>query len=248
MNNLDLYNSVRLVPQEAQKKIGGGRLSGMTDINPMWRIKALTEQFGACGFGWKYEITKQWTEKSDNGEVAAFVNINLFIKQGDEWSSAIPGNGGSMFVANEKNGPYVSDECYKMALTDAISVSCKALGFGADVYWDKDRTKYSDKPQNDQQGNKSVGNDNHAPETIQGSKNDLGGSETATKAQVAEVFKAAAERKEKFPAFDLFKHLEEMLQARRITTKYTYADKAKTKVNWTQKDVFEIMSDLELPF
>ncbi|HCC35130.1 MAG TPA: hypothetical protein DEQ02_05645 [Ruminococcaceae bacterium] len=41
----------------------------------------------------------------------------------------------------------MSDECFKMALTDAISVSCKALGFGADVYWDKDRTKYSGTPE-----------------------------------------------------------------------------------------------------
>ena len=46
-------------------------------------------------------------------------------------------------VANEKNGLYTSDECYKMALTDAISVACKALGFGADVYWGADRTKYT---------------------------------------------------------------------------------------------------------
>lgn len=30
-----------------------------------------------------------------------------------------------------------------MALTDAISVACKTLGMGADVYWDKDSTKYS---------------------------------------------------------------------------------------------------------
>ena len=30
-----------------------------------------------------------------------------------------------------------------MATTDAISVACKSLGMGADVYWDKDRTKYS---------------------------------------------------------------------------------------------------------
>jgi hypothetical protein len=29
-----------------------------------------------------------------------------------------------------------------MALTDAISVACKALGMGADVYFEKDRTKY----------------------------------------------------------------------------------------------------------
>ena len=31
-----------------------------------------------------------------------------------------------------------------MALTDAISVACKALGMGADVYWEKDTTKYND--------------------------------------------------------------------------------------------------------
>ena len=57
MDNLKIYNAVREVPKEAQKSIGGGRLKGMTDINPMWRIKTLTEQFGACGIGWYYEIT-----------------------------------------------------------------------------------------------------------------------------------------------------------------------------------------------
>ena len=30
-----------------------------------------------------------------------------------------------------------------MALTDAISVSCKALGMSADVYWDNGSTKYN---------------------------------------------------------------------------------------------------------
>lgn len=171
MENLSIYNAVRKVPAEAQREIKGGRLSGKTDINPMWRIKTLTEQFGVCGFGWRYEITKQWIEKADNGEIAAFVNIDLFIKQGGEWSAAIPGNGGSMFVAQESKGPYVSDECFKMALTDAISVACKALGVGADVYWEKDSTKY-DKPQNPPQGNKPVGNDNNKPESQEAAKND----------------------------------------------------------------------------
>ena len=57
--------------------------------------------------------------------------------------ACIYGTGGSSFVAQEKNGPYMSDECFKMALTDAISVAAKALGIGADVYFDQDRTKYS---------------------------------------------------------------------------------------------------------
>ncbi len=141
-NNLRIYEAARAVPASATKEIAGGRLKGMTDINPMWRIKKLTELFGPCGIGWKYEVTRQELQPGANGEIAAFVNINLYIKKDGEWSEPIPGTGGSMFVAKEKTGLYTSDECYKMALTDAISVACKALGFGADVYWKADRTKY----------------------------------------------------------------------------------------------------------
>ena len=145
MDNLKVYNAVRKPPAEALKEIQAGRLKGMSDINPMFRIKALTEQFGMCGIGWKYVITKQWLEGGPKEEQAAFVNIDLFVKVEGEWSAAIPGTGGSSFIANESRGPHMSDECFKMALTDAISVSCKALGFAADVYWRQDKSKY-DKP------------------------------------------------------------------------------------------------------
>lgn len=147
MDNMTIYNAVRSVPDSAKRRIEAGRLKGKTDINPMWRIKALTEQFGPCGYGWKYVITDKRLEQGANGEVAAFLDIDLFVKAGGAWSDAIPGTGGSAFVAKEKNGPYISDECFKMALTDAISVACKALGFGADVYWGADKSKY-DKPEN----------------------------------------------------------------------------------------------------
>jgi hypothetical protein len=168
MNNLDLYNKVRSVPPEAKKKITGGRLNGMTDINPMWRIRVLTEQFGPCGIGWKYVITKQWIEEGANGEKAAFTNIDLYIKIDGQWSEAIPGTGGSMLIASEKQGTVLktSDECFKMALTDAISVSCKALGVGADVYWEKDKTKYAlEAPQSPQTRVRGGGNMNTLPTT-----------------------------------------------------------------------------------
>ena len=140
--NLDIYNAVRSVPAEAKKEIRGGRLNGKTDINPMWRIKKLTEQFGPCGVGWKYTIDREWQETGANGEISAFMDISLYYKYNGEWSEAVPGTGGSAFIAKEKAGLYTSDECYKMALTDALSVACKALGIAADVYWDKDKTKY----------------------------------------------------------------------------------------------------------
>jgi hypothetical protein len=141
-NNLEFYDKLRTVPAEAQKTIGAGRLKGFTDTNPMWRIKKLTETFGVCGIGWKYVITDQKIEKGGNNEQSAFVTIDLFVKIENEWSEAIPGVGGSSFVANEKAGLHTSDECFKMALTDAISVACKALGMGADIYYAKDATKY----------------------------------------------------------------------------------------------------------
>ncbi|MEQ2424538.1 hypothetical protein [Enterocloster hominis (ex Hitch et al. 2024)] len=155
MGNLDIYEKVRSVPDSAKKTIKGGRTSGMTDINPMWRIKVLTEQFGPCGIGWYYITTRKWLETSGN-EIAAFVDIELYIKVDGEWSKPIPGNGGSMFASKEKSGMYVSDECYKMATTDAISVACKQLGIGADVYWESDRTKYNKRDNPDKQNNPNL--------------------------------------------------------------------------------------------
>ena len=145
MDNMKLYEMGRVVPENAKKPIAAGRLKGMTDINPMWRIKRLTEMFGACGVGWWYEIThKEILHDDYTKQKAAFVDIKLYYidpATGKE-SHGIFGTGGASFVAQEKNGPYLSDECFKMALTDAISVAAKALGIGADVYFDKDSTKY----------------------------------------------------------------------------------------------------------
>lgn len=153
MENLFFYERARTVPDEALKPIQAGRLKGMSDINPMWRIKRLTEMFGPCGVGWWYDvIRKEIVYDEITKQKCAFVDISLFYvdpESGKE-SHAIPGTGGASFLANERNGPYLSDECYKMALTDAISVAAKALGVAADVYFANDRTKYSN-PENGQQ-------------------------------------------------------------------------------------------------
>lgn len=157
MDNLELYNKFRVCPEAAKKPITAGRLKGFTDINPMWRIKVLTEVFGACGIGWWYKITDKRMEGQGN-EIRAFVDIELYYKWNGEVSQPVVGTGGASFLTNEKNGAYTSDECYKMALTDAISVAAKALGVGADVYWDKDRDKYTtiDEPPQTRQERKAT--------------------------------------------------------------------------------------------
>ena len=108
----------------------------------MWRIKVLTETFGPCGFGWWYKITDKRLE-AHGEEIKAFVDIELFYVVDGKVSQPVVGTGGASFCTMEKSGPYVSDECFKMALTDAISVAAKSLGVGADLYYDKDRDKYT---------------------------------------------------------------------------------------------------------
>lgn len=147
MDSMELWGKLENTPKEAQKEISAGRLKGFTDINPMWRLKRLTEVFGPCGIGWKYEVVSTNVLPGSNDEVAAFVNILLYYKVDGKWSDGIPGMGGSMFVAKELKGMHTSDECFKMALSDAIGTACKALGMSADIYFSKDRSKYTDAPE-----------------------------------------------------------------------------------------------------
>ena len=139
MNNLNLWNAVCRPPKEALKTIGAGRLKGKSDINPQWRYKAMTEQFGPCGVGWKFEILKLWTEQGSQEQVFAFAQVNLYIKSADEWSEPIPGVGGHFMVVKETSGLHANDEGYKMAITDAIGTAMKMIGVAADIYagfWD----------------------------------------------------------------------------------------------------------------
>lgn len=151
MQNLEIYDKVREVPKNAQKNITAGRLKGMTDINPQWRIEKLTEVFGPVGIGWFAKEIKREFVDGANEEKMCFVDIELFIKVDGEWSKPIYGTGGSTFVAKESKGLYTSDEVVKMAYTDAISVACKQLGFGADIYWNKSDSKYMQKTNNNAQ-------------------------------------------------------------------------------------------------
>lgn len=172
MDNLELYNKVREVPKEAQNPITGGRLKGMTDINPMWRIKTLTEQFGACGIGWYYEIVKEWSETIGD-EMVASVEIKLYVKKDGEWSKPISGIGGSKLRSKETKGIYVDDEAYKKASTDAISVACKNLGIGADIYWDKDSDKYIDPKKDNFNNGKSTSDSNASTDSDASARKEL---------------------------------------------------------------------------
>ena len=136
---ISIYESLARPPKDALREIQAGKLKGKTDINPQWRYKAMTEMFGLVGIGWKYEIQRLWTEQGAKGEILAFAQVSVLVKDGDKWSEAIVGIGGSKLVAIEKGSPVSNDEGYKMAVTDAFSTALKMIGVAADIYagrWD----------------------------------------------------------------------------------------------------------------
>ena len=144
-NKLRIWDEVAQPPSEVLRPILGGRLgaAGLTEISPQWRYRAATQLWGPCGVGWKYEILS--TEKVDgpDGQVFLFAKVALYYKVGEDWSEPVLGVGGSMLIAKEKDTFYANDEAVKMAVTDALSVAFKMLGFGAAVYMDQwDGSKY----------------------------------------------------------------------------------------------------------
>lgn len=143
MQNTKYYDQLKSVPDWGKKKIMGGTLKGKTDISPQWRYQRMTEVFGPCGVGWKFTIEKQWTEQGADNVLMCFCNVLLFVRIDGEWSEGIPGTGGNELVSKSHSGLYSSDEGYKMALTDALSVAMKMLGVAADVYSGFEDSKYA---------------------------------------------------------------------------------------------------------
>lgn len=143
--NLRIFNQSRSVPEIAKKTIKAGKLKGMTNISPMYRIEKLTELFGPCGVGWKIINCKYWTSEGV-GECVVSCSLDILIFQDGQWSEPINGVGGSKLYGKGV-GDGINDEAFKMAQTDAISVACKNLGIGADVYYGLDDTKYREEGQ-----------------------------------------------------------------------------------------------------
>jgi len=150
MENMDIWNKLCQPPKGALSQITAGRLKGKTDINPMWRFKAMTEMFGPCGTGWKYTIDDINFQDGAGDLKAAFVTVSLYYSvesnitdSGFKFSDPVQGVGGAMFVAKEKSGPYTDDEAVKKAVTDALGTALKMIGVAADIYSGKwDGSKY----------------------------------------------------------------------------------------------------------
>lgn len=136
MDNMQIYNSGRAVPENAIKPIQGGAYgaAGLSDINPQWRIERMTEIFGPCGIGWYIE-PEIWTV-----EGTMFGHVTLYHKlENGEWSKPVHGYGGTKLTGRD-------DDAAKSTITDAFGNACRYLGLGADVWRPQFDSKYSAPP------------------------------------------------------------------------------------------------------
>ena len=132
--NLEIWNAVKQTPTNFLKKIDFGYLKGKSDINPQWRLMAMTQTFGPVGHGWTYRIVRLWTEAGPSGSVMCFSEVAVKTKFEGAWGEEFSGIGGSEIVEMAKGQPKANDEGYKKATTDALGVAFKAVGVAADVY------------------------------------------------------------------------------------------------------------------
>ena len=132
--NLKIWNDIKRPPSSVLKKIDFGYLKGKSDINPQWRLMAMTQAFGVVGHGWTYRIVRTWSETGSDGQVMAFSEVAVKTKLNGEWGEEFFGTGGSTIVEFSKGNLKSNDEGYKMATTDALSVAFKAVGVAADIY------------------------------------------------------------------------------------------------------------------
>ena len=133
-NNLKIWNDIKRPPSSVLKNIDFGYLKGKSDINPQWRLMAMTQAFGMVGHGWTYRIVRTWSETGGDGQVMAFSEVAVKTKLNGEWGEEFFGTGGSTIVELSKGNLKSNDEGYKMATTDALSVAFKAVGVAADIY------------------------------------------------------------------------------------------------------------------
>lgn len=146
--SIELFRAQARPPQEALKTIEFGRLKGKSDINPQWRIEALTETYGLYGLGWFVQIKDTtMVDLPETQEKMLFLTLELFVRDWStpeeyKWFGPAIGIGGDYIIVRDKNGVHGNDEAYAMAMTDALGKAAKLFGIANDIYRGKFDSKY----------------------------------------------------------------------------------------------------------
>jgi hypothetical protein len=141
--NLDLWNKLgKTDPKQTKPFNRAGGFKG-TAIKPIYTEQKMTEQFGPCGVGWGIDEPKFETAPGNDGQLAVYCWVSIWVNVDGKVSAPIYGVGGDMVVVKQSAGLRTDDEAFKKAFTDAVGNAMKHLGMSADVHLGRfDDSKY----------------------------------------------------------------------------------------------------------
>ena len=146
--SIELFREQARPPKEALNEIKYGPLKGKSDINPQWRIEALTATYGLYGVGWFVQVKDtQYVDLPETQEKMIFLTLELYVRDWSlpdeyKWFGPAIGIGGDYVIIRDKNGVHGNDEAYAMAMTDALGKAAKLFGIANDIYRGKFDSKY----------------------------------------------------------------------------------------------------------
>ena len=146
--SIELFRAQARPPESAIRPIEAGRLKRFSDINPQWRIEALTETYGLYGVGWFVQIKDTNTvDLPETQEKMLVLTLELYVRDWSipdeyKWFGPALGIGGDYLIVRDKNGVHGNDEAYAMAMTDALGKAAKLFGIANDIYRGKFDSKY----------------------------------------------------------------------------------------------------------
>lgn len=136
--NMEVWKNLCETDPNRTKEIKGKKYKG-NSINPNYIYEKLTGQFGPCGIGWGFVITKEDFKTGNNGDIIHSVEIGLWYKLDGEKSELIPGKGATTFSGSYQSGPFTDEDAEKKSVTDALTKATQLIGMSADIFgglWD----------------------------------------------------------------------------------------------------------------
>jgi hypothetical protein len=130
-DNLRHWSALEKTDPTHTKPFNRGRFKG-TATKPIYHEQRLTEHFGPCGIGWGMG-KPEFSLVPALDEVVVFCSVMLWYQDGKN-RGEVWGVGGDKVLAQQSTGPFINDESYKSAFTDALGNAMKHLGVGADVH------------------------------------------------------------------------------------------------------------------
>lgn len=136
-DNLRIWKSVEETDPTQTRQVKLGR--EFTAIDPYWKLRRATEQFGPAGMGWGWSVDQVLVLETI-AEVAVIVRLwHGSPNKSHEFFCAVGQCG--LFLDNDRKKP--DGDCVKKAMTDAVTKGLSYLGFSADVFMGRfDDQKY----------------------------------------------------------------------------------------------------------